>query len=44
MMKDDYWTLFCITGEPVFYLLYRREIVGYDESKTAWCAPDTELV
>lgn len=43
-MKDDYWTLFCITGEPVFYLLYRRESEKHGEARTAWCAPGTELV
>ena len=21
---DGFWSLFCATGEPVFYLMYRR--------------------
>ena len=41
-MKDDYWTLFCITGEPVFYLLYRCE--AEQEDTTAWCASQAQLV
>ena len=22
---DKFWALFCATGEPVFYLMYRRD-------------------
>lgn len=41
-MEDDYWTLFHITGAPVFYLLYRLELGREHEAKTAWCAPQAE--
>ena len=43
-MNDDYWTLFCATGEPVFYLLYRREAEENDTAQTAWCASQAQLV
>lgn len=43
-MKDDYWTLFCITGEPVFYLLYRYEAEENCAALTAWHASQAELV
>lgn len=43
-MKDDYWTLFRITGDPVFYLLYRRESEPKDTAQTAWCASQARLV
>ncbi len=43
-MKDDYWTLFCITGEPVFYLLYRRGTEQKEEQRTAWCGKEAQLI
>ena len=43
-MKDDYWTLFCITGEPVFYLLYRRGAEHKEKAKTAWCGNKAQLI
>ena len=43
-MKEDYWTLFRITGEPVFYLLYRREAEENGAAQTAWCASQAQLV
>lgn len=42
-MADYYWTLFCMTGEPVFYLLYRKESQQQEAARTAWCAPQAEL-
>ena len=43
-MADYYWTLFRITGEPVFYLLYRRETEQKNTAQTAWYAPQAQLV
>ena len=43
-MADYYWNLFCITGEPVFFLLYRHESEQRDTARIAWCASPPELV
>ena len=43
-MSEDYWALFCITGDPVFYLLYRHETENSDTAQTAWCAPQAQLM
>ena len=43
-MADYYWELFCVTGEPVFYLLYRRETQQHDTARTAWCPPQAQLL
>ena len=43
-MKEDYWTLFCVTGEPVFYLLYRCGAEQENTARTAWHASQAQLV
>ena len=43
-MADYYWNLFRITGEPVFYLMYRRESQRNDTARTAWCPPQAQLL
>ena len=43
-MEDCLWELFCATGAPVFYLLYRLKPEREREAKTAWCEPPAELV
>ena len=44
-MSEDYWALFCITGDPVFYLMYRNRQTEQEQNiKTAWYAPGAELV
>ena len=37
-MEEDYWALFCATGAPLFYLLYRREKQRAERGNalTAW--------
>ena len=43
-MDEGYWALFCATGDPLFYLLYRMEPeqVQHD-AKTAWHERAAEL-
>ena len=44
-MDEGYWALFCATGEPVFYLLFRmEEDREAEEIKTAWNERSAELV
>ena len=43
-MEERYWELFCTTGAPVFYLLYRSAQEQAQEAKTAWCDEQAELV
>ncbi len=31
---DGFWNLFCATGDPVFYLMYRKPAGGEAESGT----------
>ena len=30
---DGFWELFCATGNPVFYLLYRQPLGGGEEDR-----------
>ena len=44
-MDEGYWALFCATGDPVFYLLFRMEQETEEqEAKTAWHDRSAELV
>ena len=44
-MNEGYWALFCATGDPVFYLLFRMEQETEEqETKTAWHERSAELV
>ena len=43
-MREDYWTLFRITGDPVFYLLYRHDAEENETARTAWHASQAQLV
>lgn len=43
-MDEGYWALFCATGDPLFYLLYRKESEQEQEAKTAWHERSAELV
>ena len=44
-MDEGYWALFCATGEPFFYLLFRMEQeLEEEEAKTAWHERSAELV
>lgn len=42
-MKEGFWKLFCATGRPVFYLLYRKR-EERELAKTAWSAQPAELI
>lgn len=42
-MEERYWSLFCATGDPLIYLLYRRERERR-EIKTAWHERSAEQV
>lgn len=35
-MDDTYWDLFWATGDPIFYLLAKREETNTPRAKTAW--------
>ena len=44
-MDEGYWALFCATGDPLFYLLFRMEQEEEaQEAKTAWHERSAELV
>ena len=47
-MDEGYWALFCATGDPLFYLLFRmdseREEQNEQEAQTAWHERSAELV
>ena len=43
-MDEGYWTLFCATGNPVFYLLYCMEAEQEDEALTAWADQEAALL
>ena len=46
-MDEGYWALFCATGDPLFYLLFRMEQeqdTEEQEARTAWHERSAELV
>lgn len=44
-MNEGYWALFCATGDPLLYLLYRLESEqAAQQAKTAWHERSAELV
>ena len=44
-MDEGYWALFCATGNPLLYLLFRMEQDREEqEARTAWHERPAELV
>ena len=43
-MNEGYWALFCATGDPLFYLLWRSEKEQEQQAKTAWHERSAELI